>query len=75
MRAVEQIIAETLGIAPEEVTDELRFQSIPEWDSLRHVNLVVALESHLGVQIDADRMIALDSVRAIRAFVNEHAAR
>lgn len=69
MRTAEEIIATTLRLRIESVTDDLHFQSVPEWDSLNHVNLILALEADLGVQIDADQMIALDSVRAIRTFV------
>ncbi len=69
MTPVEQVVAATLGISSGAVTDALEFNSIPEWDSLNHVNLMLALESAYGVEIDEDRMIELTNVRAIRDFV------
>lgn len=65
---VRQLIALTLGIEPERVTGELEFASVAEWDSLNHVNLMLALEECFGTQIDADLMMTLTSVRAICEF-------
>ncbi len=69
MRPVEQLIAETLGVRADVVTDGLEFQSIPEWDSLNHVNLMLALEKEFGLEIDAESIVALSSVSSIREFV------
>ena len=44
---VSGIVATTLGIPRDVVTDDLSFSEIPEWDSLNHVNLMLALEQHL----------------------------
>lgn len=73
MNAVDarQLIATSLGIAPEEVRDELRFQSIAEWDSMGHVALMADLEDALRVEIDEDRMVELTSVSAIVEFVSK----
>ena len=67
--AVEELLASVLGIPPEQVTDELEFNSIPEWDSLNHVNLMLALEKHCATSIDEELMVELIDVPAIRAFV------
>jgi citrate synthase len=65
---VSGIVASTLGISGDVVTDDLSFSEIPEWDSLNHVNLMLALEQHLHTEIDEDLMVQLTSVRAVRAF-------
>lgn len=69
---VESVIAETLRISPSKVTDTLAFNGIPEWDSLAHVELMVALEAAYGVPIDEDRMVELVSVGAIREFLRNN---
>lgn len=70
MKSVEQTVAETLKLKLSAVTDDLSYSSIPEWDSLNHVNLMLALESNYGVTIDEDVMVELTSVRAIKNFIN-----
>ncbi|WP_406332637.1 citrate/2-methylcitrate synthase [Streptomyces sp. NBC_00203] len=76
MSSVDQLIARTLGIAPERVTPGLEYQSIKEWDSLGHVSLMVALEKAYGVPVDDELTLELRTVAAIRAFAEAdgHAA-
>lgn len=72
MVPVRQVVAETLEIDPGAVTDELEYNGIPQWDSLNHVNLMLALESTYGIEVDEDLMVELTSVRAIRRHVEEN---
>jgi citrate synthase len=65
---LDEVVADALGILASRVTDELAFRSVPEWDSLRHVELMLALEEHWGRRIDPDLVLSLTSVAAIRAF-------
>ena len=69
MKPVVQVIADQLRIPRDRIRDELEYGAIPEWDSLKHVDLMLALEAEYGVTIDEDRMVKLTTVRAIRTFV------
>jgi amino acid adenylation domain-containing protein len=66
--AVDRIIAEVLGVPRSSLRGETAYRSIHQWDSLRHVELMLALEDHLGIEIGADLVTELNSVGAIRAF-------
>lgn len=48
---------------------DLRRDDEPAWDSLRHIELVLALESALDVRFGTDQIPELDSVSAIVALV------
>ena len=63
------LIAATLGISEQQVRDDLAFGDIPQWDSLNHVNLMMALEGELDVPIGEDLMVELSTVQAIREFI------
>ena len=65
---IQELVAATLGIPASQVTDELAFSEVAQWDSLNHVNLMLALEQALQTEIDEDLMVQLTSVRAIRDF-------
>ncbi|MFD1661065.1 citrate/2-methylcitrate synthase [Streptomyces caeni] len=69
MSSVDALVARTLGIAEDRVTDTLEYQSIRQWDSLGHISLMVALEEAYGVPVDDELTLALRSVTAIREFV------
>ena len=66
---LDQLIADTLKIAPEEVSDDLAYGSLPEWDSLAHVSLMLQLEAEYDIEIDEDTMVELTSIAAIRDYV------
>ena len=67
--AVEALIASTLNIPVEQVTDESDMSTLQNWDSLGHINLVLAIEETYGIIVDEDAVLELTSVRAIRDFV------
>ena len=54
-----------------EISDDIAFEGIPGWDSVGHMNLVMEIETRIGVALDMDEIIAMDSVRAIRELVAE----
>ncbi len=66
---VKSIIAEQLGVKPEEVTPEASFVEDLGADSLDTVELVMALEEEFGIEIsdeDAEKMTTVgDAVKYI----------
>jgi citrate synthase len=74
MQTVEDVIARSLRIERGAVTETLAFNGVPQWDSLAHVDLMLALEAAYGLVIDEDRMIELTTVPAIRRFVGQATA-
>jgi acyl carrier protein len=51
------------------IEDNMTFDDIPGWDSVGHMNLISELESRLGVDLEMDEIVALDSVGAVRKLV------
>ena len=68
---VQALIAETLQIPPESITSTLAFGDIAEWDSMGHMQIMMALETQFGVDIDADSILALTTVPAICAHLEQ----
>lgn len=62
-------MASTLAVPPEQVTDALAFNAVPSWDSVNHINLMLAVEDAFGVAIPDDDIVELTSVGAIRRFL------
>lgn len=63
-------IAECLGIEKNLLNADTSYQSISEWDSFRHVNLMLKLEKEYGVRINERDILKLTSVNAIEKFIN-----
>jgi len=71
---VVSVFARVLGIDASQVTDELRYNPIPQWDSIAHMSVVAALEEAFGVMIDMDDVIDMSSVGKAREILRKHGA-
>ena len=71
MKPVEEIIAAVLGIPAEEITDASSPSSVPSWDSLKQLNIVIALEDEYGVEFEDEELGQLLSVKLIKHILKE----
>jgi len=68
-----QLMADVFGLEPEQITEETGYRSIPSWDHLGHLELMMQLEQQLDTIIDRRLIQQLDSAAAIRRFYDEQA--
>ena len=68
------VFARVLGIAPDTINDDLRYATIPQWDSIAHMSVVAAPEEGFGVMIDMDEVIDMSSVGKAREILRKHGA-
>ena len=71
---VRDIIVETLGCEPEQVTPEASLADDLGADSLASVELVMALEEASGVSIEDDALAGLKTVDDIIKYLDAHKA-
>lgn len=50
-----------LGIDENKVTKELTYQSVMEWDSVGHMELIAELEDTFGISMETDDIIDFNS--------------
>ncbi len=60
--SLEEVFADALQIDVAQVTDELTYSSIPEWDSVAHMALIAAIEDRYSIMLDTNDIIDLSSV-------------
>lgn len=68
---VEGLLAEVLQIPATKITDDLTMQESDAWDSLKHMELIVALEEAFDVQLTFDEIVSMRSVREIKRVLGE----
>lgn len=66
-----QLVATTLGIPEDRVTDDLCIDECDEWTSMKQVALVSALESTYATEFDIMESIEMDSVGSIREVLRD----
>lgn len=56
-----EVFVEALNLKPEQITDELTYNSIPEWDSIGHMALISAIDTEFDTMLDTDDVLAMSS--------------
>jgi len=64
-----RLIATTFEIDLAEINENMSDDSTPEWDSLKQMNLIVALEDEFHIQFDEDESILLKDYKSLLATV------
>ncbi|MDW5267497.1 MULTISPECIES: acyl carrier protein [Acidobacteriaceae] len=65
--SLRDIFADILEISPDQVTPDLGVGTVENWDSFRHLQVILALEGEYGVQFDPQRIAELTTVSQIQA--------
>jgi len=67
-----QIFAASLSIKTDEVQDDLKYATIPQWDSVAHMALVAAIEEGFDIMIDAEDVIDMSSFAKAKEIISKH---
>lgn len=63
------LLADALRVDPGEIGPDTQFGDLPQWDSMGHMEVMVALEKEYGVEITAESITELVSVPLIVAHI------
>ncbi len=72
--ALDEIFQEFLRIPKGTATDAMTMEDVESWDSLKHMELIVAIEERFGFQLTFDEIGTMQSLGAIRDLVNTKSA-
>lgn len=67
-----QVFATSLQIGPDKVTDELTYNTIPEWDSVAHMALIAEIESAFDIMMDTDDIVDMSSVGKAKEILSKY---
>lgn len=71
---VRRLAADVLRRRMDEVPPHATRDTLPGWDSMAHVNLVLALEQHFDVQFRPEEMLEMLSIELVAMLVDEKIA-
>ncbi|MBP2146222.1 acyl carrier protein [Methanofollis sp. W23] len=69
---IEKIFCEIIGVRASDLTDEIGYNTHELWDSLKHLELVAALEEAFGITLDMDEIVEMEDFGKVRAVVFSH---
>jgi acyl carrier protein len=68
---IKQVMSAVFEVPVETITENSSGDSIETWDSLRHLNLILALEEEFGVSIPDEEVGNLINFKLIELTINE----
>ena len=64
-----QVMSTILHVEAGAIGDEASMETIPQWDSLKHMEMIVALEQEFGIELDDREVVEIVSLRLIQLSV------
>ena len=71
---VRRVLAAILGVAPGDLTPDTAAENVPGWDSMKQINLILALEDEFDVEFSDREVAGLTSFRRLCEAVRERRA-
>jgi acyl carrier protein len=68
---LKKVISNVLGVSIEAINDNSSPDSIDKWDSLSHLNLVMAIEAEFDVELTPEDSMDMLSVKLIRMILED----
>jgi acyl carrier protein len=66
---VETIAADLFDVPRQSITPQSSPKDIEKWDSVQHLNLVLALEQQFGIQFDPEEIEQMSSIERVAKLV------
>ena len=67
-----EVFSTSLGIDASRVSKALKYNGIPEWDSVAHMALVGEIENAFDVMLDTNDIIDMSSVEVAIGILEKH---
>ena len=61
-----------MKVEPGAITDDASPMDLSQWDSVRHMNVVLAIENEFGIEFNDAELATLKSVSVIATAVERH---
>ncbi|MBC7430410.1 MAG: acyl carrier protein [Bacteriovorax sp.] len=71
---LQKIFSDILEINPEQVTERSTMDNLDEWDSMKHLELVMSIESEFNVSFEVHEIVELNTVEKIIEILEEKIA-
>jgi acyl carrier protein len=72
---LDELLADILDDESEMLADDTPFDVCPSWDSLKHVELIVGIETRFGLDLSAAEITSIKSKRSAREILASRGCR
>jgi len=68
----QNIFIKSLSIEPTKFNENLKYNEIPEWDSIGHMSLVAALEEEYKINLETDDIVDFSSFKKGKELLKKY---
>jgi acyl carrier protein len=68
---VRSVASDIFGVPADKITAESSPETVENWDSMQHLNLVLAIEEKFGVQLAPEDIEKMKNIGAVAAVVEK----
>jgi acyl carrier protein len=69
---LKELLAKVFNVTVDAITADASPDTVENWDSLRHMNLVLALEQEFDVELTDDQVVEILTYPLIKIVLVEH---
>ena len=67
---LKHVILKCLNLDAWEINDDTLAEQVPGWDSLNHVNVILAIEEHFGVHFRSREVLSLRNIGDLQRLLD-----
>jgi len=60
-----QVLINIFQVSPDKISTETTSDNVENWDSMNHINMILALEQEFGISYDEEQAVSMLSVGEI----------
>jgi acyl carrier protein len=68
---IKDVMAAVFEVPVDEINDDSSPDNVKSWDSLKHMNLIVALEEEFRVQFTDEEMVEMMNYKLIKSILGD----
>ncbi len=68
---IKQIMADVFDVEQDGIKDDASPDTVSNWDSLRHMNLIESLEEEFAIEFTEDQIVEMMNYKLIQLIVSE----
>lgn len=71
MKSLESIVADILAVSIDVISDESNARNTPNWDSGRHIDLIMAVETAYEIQFSMPEITGMQNLGDMRSVLQQ----
>ena len=69
---IKDVMSAVFEIPADEINDESSIDSVESWDSLKHLNLVLAFEEEFEIEFNNNEILEMKNFMLIKEIIESH---